>query len=160
MLSQGPGGCAESSHAPLLHALSHAYAVSWRGEHSSGLLPTCPSFLRECEVSIALRQVYDPITEGCLVKGAKTGSALGPSRTLRRLGIIATFVVSGLIHEFIFWCARLRASLCLVPCHAAWMRPARPRWLTGPDSTWHPSGKLFCMALHLREYSRSHVPRF
>jgi hypothetical protein len=71
----------------------------------------------------ALRQVYDPITEGCLVKGAKTGSSLGPSRTVRRLGIIATFVVSGLIHEFIFWCVRVSygagTAFCLSCCWRA-----------------------------------------
>ena len=51
-------------------------------------------------------QVYDPIVEGCLVKGARKGSSVGPSKAVRRLGVIASFMASGLVHEYIFWSVR------------------------------------------------------
>ena len=58
--------------------------------------------------------VYDPISEGRLIRRA--GSAPTTSRAVRRAGVVASFVVSGMVHELIFWCA-----LFLTP-HAAHTR--------------------------------------
>ncbi|GAX80051.1 hypothetical protein CEUSTIGMA_g7490.t1 [Chlamydomonas eustigma] len=57
--------------------------------------------------------VYDPIVEGCLVRttyvkpSGKTVGHQSPADKLMStfLGICATFLVSGIIHEAIFWCA-------------------------------------------------------
>ena len=52
--------------------------------------------------------------EGCLVKGAKRtdSSGMGPSTAVRRLGVIASFVASGLVHEYIFWSVRRQHHIC------------------------------------------------
>ena len=53
--------------------------------------------------------VYDPISEGRLIRRA--GTAPTTSRAVRRAGVIASFIVSGCVHELIFWCALFRGPL-------------------------------------------------
>ena len=45
--------------------------------------------------------VYDPISEGRLVR--QPGAAPTTGRAVRRAGVVASFVVSGIVHELIFW---------------------------------------------------------
>ncbi len=48
-------------------------------------------------------QVYDPIMEGRLVKDGDVSGRRSHSR--RQLGVAASFVVSGMVHELILRCA-------------------------------------------------------
>ena len=57
--------------------------------------------------------IYDPITEGRLIKNEtkqSRGPSVRPSR--REAGLLATFLFSGLIHELIFWCLQPSGLVC------------------------------------------------
>ena len=68
-------------------------------------VPTCQQDKRSA------LQVYDPIVEGSLLKRPEASApARPPSRPVRNVAVAASFIISGLIHELMFWCAPQDAS--------------------------------------------------